>query len=39
VFAADLEAGRVPSIRRIRKEMHVGQPRALAIRDYLTRTP
>ncbi len=26
----------LPSVRRIRLEMHVGQPRAQAIRDYLS---
>lgn len=35
-FAADISAGTVPGIRRIRREMQVGQPRAQAIRDYLT---
>jgi hypothetical protein len=32
VFADDLAAGRVPSIRAIRATMHVGQPRAAAAR-------
>jgi hypothetical protein len=36
LFAADLAAGTVPGIRRIRKEMQVGQPRAQQIRDYLS---
>ena len=41
VYAADLAAGEVPSVRRIRREMHVGQPRAQEVRAYLaalTRT-
>jgi hypothetical protein len=36
LFAADLAAGTVPGIRRIREQMHVGQPRAQQIRDYLS---
>jgi Protein of unknown function (DUF2637) len=42
LFAAELAEGRVPTIRRIRSEMHVGQPRAQQVREYLTdltRTP
>jgi hypothetical protein len=35
VFAADLAAERVPSIRAIRAQLHVGQPRAQRLRDYL----
>jgi hypothetical protein len=35
VFAADLAAQRVPSVRAIRAELHVGQPRAQRLRDYL----
>jgi hypothetical protein len=34
-FAADLAAGRVPSIRAIRSRMHVGQSRAQLIRGHL----
>jgi Protein of unknown function (DUF2637) len=34
-FAADLAAGTVPAIRRIRDEMHVGQPKAERIRAHL----
>jgi hypothetical protein len=34
VFAADLAADRVPSIRAIRAA-HVGHPRAQRLRDYL----
>jgi hypothetical protein len=35
LFAADLAAGRVPGVRRIRREMHLGQPRAQEVRAYL----
>jgi len=35
VFAADLATDRVPSIRAIRAELHVGQPRAQRLREYL----
>jgi hypothetical protein len=35
VFAAELTADRVPSIRAIRAALHVGQPRAQRLRDYL----
>jgi hypothetical protein len=35
VFAADLAADRVPSIRAIRGALHVGQPRAQRLRSYL----
>ena len=35
-FAADLAAGRVPSARRIKTGLHVGQDRAARIRDHLT---
>src|ERR1700728_4034111 len=35
VFAADLAAQRVPSIRAIRAQLHVRQPRAQRLRDYL----
>lgn len=34
-FAADLAAGLVPSARRIRAELHVGQDRARHLRDHL----
>jgi len=34
-FAADLAAGRMPSARRIKAELHVGQDRAARIRDHL----
>lgn len=35
VFAEQLAADRVPSIRTIRAQLHVGQPRAQRLRDYL----
>ena len=35
-FAADLAAGRMPSARRIKAELHVGQDRAARIHDHLT---
>lgn len=35
VFAAELAADRVPSIRAIRTELHVGQTRAQRLRTYL----
>src|SRR5258708_7677891 len=35
LFAAELAAGQVPSIRRIRREMRVGQPRAQQVRGHL----
>ena len=34
-FAADLAHGRVPSARRIKAELHVGQDRAARIHDHL----
>jgi hypothetical protein len=34
-FAADLAAGRVPSARQIKKELHVGQDRATQLRAHL----
>ena len=36
VFADQLAADRVPSVRAIRARLHVGQPRAQRLRDYLT---
>ena len=36
LFADDLAAGKVPGVRRIRRELHVGQPRAQEVREYLT---
>ena len=35
LFAADIAAGTIPAIRRIRDAFHVGQPKAQAIQDYL----
>jgi hypothetical protein len=35
LFAAQLAADRVPSIRAIRAQLHVGQPRAQRLREYL----
>jgi hypothetical protein len=35
VFADQLAADRVPSVRAIRTRLHVGQPRAQRLRDYL----
>jgi hypothetical protein len=35
MFAGQLAADRVPSIRAIRAQLHVGQPRAQRLRDYL----
>jgi hypothetical protein len=34
-FAADLASGSAPSARRIRRELHVGQPRANELRQHL----
>ncbi len=34
-FAADLAEGQVPSARRIKAELHVGQDRAAQIHDHL----
>jgi hypothetical protein len=35
LFAAQLSADRVPSVRAIRAQLRVGQPRAQRLRDYL----
>jgi hypothetical protein len=35
LFAAQLAADRVPSVRAIRAQLHVGQPRAQRLRDHL----
>ena len=35
LFAAQLAADRVPSVRAIRAQLHVGQPGAQRLRDYL----
>lgn len=34
-FAAELAAGEVPGIRRIRRELHIGQPKAEQVQAYL----
>jgi hypothetical protein len=36
VFAGEVAAGPVPSVRTIRARLHVGQPRAQLVRAYLT---
>lgn len=36
LFAAELADGKVPSVRRVRREMHLGQPRAQQVQAYLT---
>jgi hypothetical protein len=35
LFAGDLATGKVPGVRRIRKGLKVGQPKAQQIREYL----
>jgi hypothetical protein len=35
LFAGQLAADQVPSVRAIRVQLHVGQPRAQRLRDYL----
>lgn len=35
LFAEELAAARIPSVRAIRAQLHVGQPRAQRVRDYL----
>jgi hypothetical protein len=35
-FAGEVAAGRVPSVRTIRAQLHIGQPRAQQVRAYLT---
>jgi hypothetical protein len=35
LFAEQLAVHRIPSIRAIRAQLHVGQPRAQRLRDYL----
>lgn len=39
LFAEHLAADRVPSIRAIRAQLHVGQPRARRVREYLAAGP
>jgi len=36
LFARQLAADRVPSVRAIRAQLHVGQPRAQRLRDHLS---
>ena len=36
MFAEELAADRIPSVDAIRAQLHVGQPRAQRVRDYLT---
>jgi hypothetical protein len=35
LFAEQLAADRIPSVRAIRAQLHVGQPRAQRLRDFL----
>jgi hypothetical protein len=35
IFADELAADRIPSVRAIRAHLHVGQPRAQRLREYL----
>ena len=35
VFAAEIEAGQLPSLRQVKQTMHVGTDRARAIRDEI----
>jgi hypothetical protein len=35
LFAEELAADRIPSVRAIRAQLHVGQPRAQRVRNYL----
>lgn len=37
MFSQDITAGRFPGVRKIRREMSVGQPKAQQIREYLRR--
>jgi hypothetical protein len=34
-YATELTAGELPSVRRVQREMHVGQPKAQQMRSYL----
>jgi hypothetical protein len=34
-FAVGLSRGELPSVRQVRREMHLGQPRAQEVRAYL----
>jgi Protein of unknown function (DUF2637) len=35
-YAAELARGEIPSVRRVRREMHLGQPRAQQVHAYLS---
>jgi len=35
IFADERSRGELPSIRRVQREMHLGQPRAQLVRAYL----
>ena len=35
LFAADVTAGRIPGIRRIQTQLHVGQPKARLVQEHL----
>jgi hypothetical protein len=35
LFADELSRGELPSVRRVQREMHLGQPRAREVRSYL----
>jgi hypothetical protein len=39
LYSADLARGELPSIRRIRREMHVGQERAQSLQTHLAALP
>jgi hypothetical protein len=39
IFADQLAADRVPSVRTIRAQLHVGQPRVQRLREYLAAGP
>ena len=39
LFAGQLAADRVPSVRVIRAQLHVGRPSAQRLRDYLATGP
>jgi hypothetical protein len=39
LYAVELAANRIPSVRAIRAQLHVGQPRAQRLRDYLAAAP
>jgi Protein of unknown function (DUF2637) len=39
LYGSDLAQGRIPAIRAIKRDLHVGTPRATAIRDAITPAP